>query len=126
MMIMMENMNQTMDGNNLEKKLLNYFNKTNNRTLEVLNNKYRKYYTGVSLNYLTYNLLKAQYKKSEVAKCLLNLHKSEKIKSLFCNDINKYVFEPKKSFHGNFNFKTGYDYYNNKNLHKYLEQFIKK
>lgn len=124
MMIMMENMNQIMDGNNLEKELLNYFNKTNSRELEVLDNKYRKFYTGVSLNYLTYDLLKAKYKKSEIAKCLLNLHKTGKIKSIFCKDVNKYVFESEKSFHRNFNIITGYNY-GGKNLHEYLKQFIK-
>lgn len=128
MMIMTENMNQTMDGNNLTEKLLNYFNKTNKKTLEVLDNKYRTYYTGVSLNYLTYDLLKAKYKKSEVASCLLDLHKTEQIKGLYCNDIKKYVLEPLRSNHGNFSPITGDSDWgvNGTNLHIYLKQFIKK
>ena len=123
-------MKQIMDGKNIDENLLNYFNKSNTRCLEVLDNKYRNYYTGVTVNYLTYNLLKGKYRKSDVSKSLLMLHKEGQIKSLFCPDIKKYVFESRKSNHGGFSSETGgYDGYassqKEKNVHTYLETFIK-
>lgn len=111
----------------LTNKILNYFNKNKDDCkLEVLDNKYKKYYTGVTLNYITYDLLKAKYRKSNVAEVLLNLHKNGEIHSLYCGDIENIVFESKKSEHWNFNPKTGvHQYKSNNNLHEYLKKFIK-
>lgn len=112
----------------MEQIILEYFNKNNNRTLSVLDNKYRKHYTGVTLNYITYNLLKAKYKKYEVARILRELFKSNKIRSLFCNDIKQYVFENTKSNHWSFSVITGTHWSSsmgNKNIYEYLKQFTK-
>ena len=79
----------------MEEEILNYFNNTaNGKFIRALDNNYKKYYTGVTLRYITYKVLKAKYKKSEVAECLLNLHKTSQIKGLFCSDIKQYVLEP--------------------------------
>lgn len=116
--------NQIMDGN-LEKEILNYFNDTiYNCHLRVLNNKYLKGYSGVSLNYITYDLLKAKYSKRNVAKTLLNLHKNGNIKSIYCKDINKYVFESLNTTHWNFNKITGEHPYSKGNVHKFLNKII--
>jgi len=92
--------------------------------LHVLDNRYRKYYTGVTLNYITYDLLKAKYRKSDVAKCLKELHLNGKIKSLRCPDIKQVVFENNQSMHVNY-VRGGYGSTNIEVLHEYLNQFIK-
>lgn len=107
----------------IKEKILNYLNK--NVALKVLDNKYRKYYTGVTLNYICYDLLKAKYKKSDVCEVLLELHRETKIKSLFCPHIKNYVFENKKSGHYGFDSNSGYCLYSKKNLHEYLKSLIK-
>jgi len=111
---------------NIEKDILDYFN--NNFTtrkengmiitsLHVLDNKYKSYYSGVSLNYICYDLLKAKYKKSEVAKILLKLLIERQIRALYCPNVKKYVFENKK---GNYSSSFVSD-----NLKDYLNSFIK-
>jgi len=113
---------------NIEKEILKYlndtftfFNKETGRTfncLKVLDNKYRKYYTGVTLNYICYNLLKAKYSKSDVSKVLINLYENNQLKMLYCPNVKKYVIENKK---GNY----GSNYYYGTSSIKYLEKFIK-
>lgn len=84
----------------IEKKILDYFNDTTKHSIgskgyfsfKVLDNKYKKYYTGVSLQYICYDLLKAKYRKSDVAKTLYNLYINQKIKCLYCPHVKKYVF----------------------------------
>jgi hypothetical protein len=117
----------------IENKILNYFNDTatyksksdkvirpyRSGALKVLNNKYKLYYTGVTLQYLTYILLKAKYKKHEVAETLYNMIDSDTIKAIYCPDIKKIVFEQRN---------MGHDYYyqTSKNeVLKYLQTFIK-
>ena len=111
----------------IKDKILEYLKKDFkwNYGLEVLDNKYRKYYTGVTLNYITYDLLKAKYKKSDIAKVLKKLVLEKEIKSLFCPHIKKVVFEPKASTHWNF-IESGYGAYNEKYFVEYMNQFIKK
>lgn len=96
--------------------------------LKVLDNKYRRLYTGVTLNYIVYDLLKAKYKKSDVAKHLLELHKSGGCRSLYCPNVDNYVIESPRSGHENFNTENGggnNTYTRNRNLHTYLKQFIR-
>ena len=110
----------------IKEKILQYLNNTSDRyrmKLKVLDNKYSKYYTGVTLNYITYDLLKAEYKKSDVAKVLKELFLNKEIKSLFCPDIKKVVFEPKTSTH--WSFYTGYSKYNLEYFENYINKFIK-
>lgn len=108
----------------MEEEILNYLNAGS--LLKVLDNKYRKHYTGVTLNYITYDLLKGKYKKSKVAECLLKLHKENQIKGLYCNNVNNYVLQPKTSLNLNFSIINGtHTYFPKRNLHKYLETFIK-
>lgn len=113
----------------MEEEILNYFNHSypKGNVVKPIDNKYCKYYTGVTLRYITYSLLKAKYKKSEVAKCLLDLHKSGKIKGLYCNGVKNYVIQPKGTYNGNFSQITGDSNWGvpGINLHKYLETFIK-
>ena len=112
----------------MEEILLKYFTKLE-ASLEVLDNKYRKSYSGVTLQYVVYDLLKAQYRKSDVAKALLQLHKSMQIKSIYCPNVDNYVFMSPYSLITNFNHETGDNpqgrYTQGYNLHKYLKQFIK-
>ena len=125
------NMNQTMDGKTkIKNDLLNYFNESKSRYLKPLDNKYRDSYTGVTINYLTYDLFKAKYRKSDIAQVLLELQQQSEIKSIFCPDIKKFVFEPIKSHHTGFCNETGgYQGYVNppkqRNVHTYLKTFIK-
>lgn len=121
-----------MDGNlkKLEEQILNYFSNTNKKhgkaCLRVLDNKYRMYYTGVTLNYITYNLLKAKYRKTDVAKIILKLQMEDKIRSLFCPNVKQYVFET--LYTGNYSFSpsTGTNDWRPKyNVHTYLKSFIK-
>jgi hypothetical protein len=113
----------------MEEILLEYFTKRDDAYLDVMDNKYRKYYTGVTLNYITYDLLKAKFKKSNVAKCLLKLHQESRIKSIYCPNVKNYVFENFKYMAGNFDPQTGQHvggyYTKGYNLHTYLNQFIK-
>lgn len=114
----------------MEEILLQYFTKERkDGYLNVIDNKYRKFYSGVKLNYIVYDLLKAKYHKSDVAKCLLKLHKEEKIKSIYCPDVDNYVFENPTTTLSNFNPETGDNphgcYTKGYNVHKYLKQFIK-
>lgn len=116
----------------IKEKILKYLN-SNEGTgkpptlLKVLDNKYRNYYTGVTLNYITYDLFKAKYKKSDVTKCLVELYNNKEIKSLYCPNVKNVVFENKKSAHGTFTLTSEYDekytlqYFNN-----YMNQFINK
>lgn len=111
----------------MEEEILKYLT-PDKAYLKVLDNKYRRRYTGVTLSYITYELLKAKYKKSEVAKTLLKLQMEQKIKSLFCPDVKKYVFMSVKIGYWYFNHITGAhsDYGKSKyNVHNYLKQFIK-
>lgn len=116
----------------IKEKILEYLNSTEKKgmypfCLKVLDNKYRNYYTGVTLNYITYELLKAKYKKSNVAECLVELYENNEIKSLYCGDVKNVVFESKRSPHGTFSSTSSYDekytlqYFNN-----YMNQFINK
>ena len=82
---------------NIKEELLNYFNYTKTNRLIVLDNKYRHFYTGVTLQYLTYELFKAKYSKSNVAQALKELLLDKQIKCLNCPNIKKIVFEPIKS-----------------------------
>ena len=113
----------------IKEKILQYLNDTSDKykmKLKVLDNKYSKYYTGVTLNYITYDLLKAKYKKSDVAKVLKELFLNEEIKSLFCPDIKKVVFEPKTSTH--WSFHSDYLQQTQHNLEyfeNYMNKFIK-
>lgn len=81
-----------------------------------LDNKYRKYYTGITLNYITYDLLKAKYKKKEVVSVLKELYDNTQIKMLICRDIKKTVFEKIKGPYGcrntDYGSKSHYDYLN--------------
>lgn len=110
----------------MEEEILNYLH-PDKVQLKVLNNKYKKYYSGVTLPYITYYLLKAKYRKSKVAEILLKLHQEKKIRSLFCPDIQQYVFNSKKCGYWNFDPTTGgtTGYGERKNIHIYLKQFIK-
>lgn len=128
-------MKQMTDGNliTLKEILLDYFNNSNPHTnkLKVIDNKYREYYTGVTLNYITYDLLKAKYHKSDVAKVLLELQINSEIKSLRCPDVKNYVFE-KTSHTGSYSrLSPVTGTYDSKympteyNVHKYLKSFIK-
>lgn len=116
----------------IKEKILEYLNSTEKKGmypfyLKVLDNKYRNYYTGVTLNYITYELLKAKYKKSNVAECLVELYGNNEINSLYCGDVKNVVFESKRSHHGTFISASSYDekytlqYFNN-----YMNQFINK
>jgi|694.fasta_scaffold65876_5 hypothetical protein len=110
----------------IKEKILKYLNDnpdSKKRTLKVLDNKYCKYYTGVTLNYITYNLLKAEYKKSDVTKVLKELFLNKEIKALFCPDVKKVVFEPKNSQH--WSFFGGYYDYSLEYFENYMNQFIK-
>ena len=117
----------------IKEKILNYFNDTatfkakhdgivrpyRSGALKVLNNKYKKYYTGVTLTYLTYILLKAKYKKYEVAQTLYNMIESGEIKAIYCPDIKKIVFEQKQMGH-KYYYKTS-----KSEVLLYLKTFIK-
>ena len=112
----------------MEEEILNYFNDTFHKVvisgknlicLKVLDNKYRKYYTGVTLNYICYDLLKAKYRKSDVAKVILKLYENEQIKMLKCPHVRNFVIENKIGNWGTFPGRYNTD---NKN---YLKQFIK-
>ena len=110
----------------MEEEILNYFNSSGDSTLAVLDNRYRHYYTGVTLNYITYDLLKAKYRKSDVAKTLIELLKNKSIKSLWCGNVKNYVFENLKTPHWKFNSETGtHDMFFGYNIYKYLNTFIK-
>lgn len=61
--------------------------------LNVLDNKYRNFYTGVSLQYIVYDLLKSKYKKTDVCKALFNLISNDKLKAIYCINVRKIVFE---------------------------------
>lgn len=104
---------------NIKEELLNYFNYTKTDRLIVLDNKYRHFYTGVTLQYLTYELFKAKYSKSNVAQALKELLLDKQIKSLNCPNIKKIVFEPIKSTHHLY-FNT-----NEKLILEYLDSNIK-
>ena len=111
----------------IKEEILNYFNitvfpNTNEHSrmfLKVLDNKYRKYYTGVSLQYIVYDLLKGKYKKSEVCKTLHELVATNQIQPLYCPDVKKIVFERPNNIHRSY-FRT-----TKEKVLKYLETFIK-
>lgn len=92
----------------LKEKILKYLNDTKydragrNFVLKVLDNKYRTYYTGVTLNYITYTLLKAKYKKKDVAQVLFELHQDKELNAIRCPDIQNVVFECKRCPYGTF------------------------
>lgn len=110
----------------MEEKILDYFNNSGNSTLTVLDNHYRHYYTGVTLNYITYDLLKAKYHKSDVAKTLIELLKNKSIKSLWCGNVRNYVFENLKTPHWRFDSETGtHGMWIKFNVYEYLNTFIK-
>lgn len=111
----------------MEEEILNYFNDTfhkvsnngkNLTCLKVLDNKYRKYYTGVTLNYVCYDLLKAKYRKSNVARVILKLYQEQKIRMLFCPNVKEYVIENEVA-----NYASKYNTYDS--YENYLKQFIK-
>ena len=111
----------------IKEEILNYFNikvlpnthRHRNICLKVLDNKYRKYYTGVSLQYIVYDLLKGKYKKSEVCKILHELVVTNQIQPLYCPDVKKIVFERPNNIHSSY-FRT-----TKEKVLKYLETFIK-
>ena len=111
----------------IKEEILNYFNirvlpdtyKQSRIALKVLDNKYRKYYTGVSLQYIVYDLLKGKYKKSEVCKILHELVTTNQIQPLYCSDVEKIVFERPNNIHSSY-FRT-----TREKVLKYLETFIK-
>ncbi len=110
----------------IKEEILKYFNDNiggNKKILKVLDNKYREYYTGVTLNYITYDLFKAKYKKSDVTKALKELFLNKEIKSLFCPHIQKVVFEPISSHH--WSFFSGYANYDLEYFENYMNNFIK-
>lgn len=96
--------------------------------LRVLDNKYRKFYTGVTLRYITYHVLKGKYKKQYVAKALKELHLQGDIRSLYCREVNNFVFEPITSKHWNFETMNAnlLSQFRIERLHIYLDQFINK
>lgn len=108
----------------LKKEIIGYFTEkfrikhrgivTN--VFKPLDNKYREYYTGVTLNYITYDLLKAKYKKRDVVSVLKELYDKGVIKMLTCPDIKKRVFEKAKGPYGcrstDYGSQTHYDYLN--------------
>lgn len=107
----------------MENEILNYLT-PDKVVLVPLDKKYKHGYTGVTLRYITYSVLKAKYKKRDVAEMLLKLHKEGKIRSLFCPDVEEYVFMSKKCAYWNFNREDGTAYTKKYNLHTYLEKFI--
>ena len=111
----------------LKQKIVDYFtesfikiHKENKRNvLRPLDNKYREYYTGVTLNYIVYDLLKAKYKKKDVVTVLKELYSDARIKMLKCPDINKMVFEKLTGpYGGTCNGYGSRDHYN------YLDSFL--
>lgn len=109
---------------NIEKEILEYFNSNKNIAyksgfLKVLDNKYRRYYTGVSLQYVVYDLLKAKYRKSDVCKVLYDLIERGTLTAIYCPNVKKIVFE---------NLHTGHTRYFNTSKEKvleYLKSFIR-
>jgi len=111
----------------IKDKILSYlnegFHKKHPSFLRVLDNKYRSAYTGVTLNYITYDLLKAKYRKSDVAKSLKELFFNKQINSLFCPHIKKVVFENKKT--RNYGFFNDFGFHNMTYFNDYINKFIK-
>lgn len=57
------------------------------------------YYTGVTLTYIMKYIIKYKYKKDLVIYSLFDMLDNEEIKSLFCPNINKVVFENNDTDH---------------------------
>lgn len=111
----------------IKEEILNYFSISvlpnsyihRNISLKVLDNKYRKYYTGVSLQYIVYDLLKAKYRKSEVCEVLCELVENNKIQPLYCPNVKKIVFERPNNIH------SAYYRTTQKKVLEYLKTFIR-
>lgn len=93
----------------IKEKILKYLNNTfssdyisKSYLLKVLDNKYKPYYSGVTLRYITYTLLKAKYKKKDVAQVLFELQQEKEINAIRCPDIQDIVFECKRCPYGTF------------------------
>jgi hypothetical protein len=92
-------------------------------SFKVLDNKYKRYYTGVTLQYICYELFKAKYRKSDVAEALLDLWINHKIKFMFCRDVKKNVFCTKHCIYTNL-YDQGFYKYQQIELSDYLKSFI--
>lgn len=102
----------------IKESILKYLSASKYPQLTVLDNKYKPYYTGVTINYITYTLLKARYRRADVAKCLLDLHKDRLIKVLYCNDVSRIVFMNKNITYSDLSpgdryGRNNYEYYAN-------------
>lgn len=75
----------------MEFTILEYFGE-NNAELKVLDESDSKKYTGVTIDYVIKYVLKNRFTRKRVISKLLDLHTKEKIKSLYCPDIQDIIF----------------------------------
>lgn len=94
--------------NEIKEKILEYFNKTENSFLEILDVDTRTYsgynkshYTGVTLNYIKEYVCDNKYNIKDLIDVINGLGENEQIRALKCNDIGEWVFENKLSEHWN-------------------------
>lgn len=90
-------------------------------SFKVLDNKYKYFYTGVSIQYICYDLFKAKYRKSDVAQAIYNLVINDEIKTLYCPHVKKHVFCNKECVYTNI-YTESYD--KKEAQIKHLESFI--
>ena len=79
----------------MREKIINYFNdflEDNPYHLKVLDKENKGSYTCVTLPYIKKYVLNNEYNYEKVESEIFKLIKEKKIKTLFCNDINKTVF----------------------------------
>ena len=95
----------------IKEVIIKYFNKTGTEQLAVLDGDSRKYvdsytgyeisgYTGVTIKYLREYLFDKKYSNAMVTYVMLQLLLKGEIRTLYCCDIKRVIFEPIKSTHG--------------------------
>lgn len=92
----------------IETEILNYFKSCGEKSRYViaLDKHNKSTYTGVTLHYIFKYTLKKRYSKTNVAAILLKMLNDEKIKCLFCPDVQKIVFNNLNSPYWSFDIKN--------------------
>lgn len=112
----------------IEEKILEYLSTTylpvldnNERVLNHLSEK--EYYTGVTSEYIKEYILNGyEITNRELKALLFHLTKTKQIKSLYCNDIGKVVFEYENSgLHWGY---TSHELENHETLDEYREAYL--
>lgn len=107
-----------MEQNEIKEKILEYFDV--DYELPKLDSPHedhysysRKYYTGVTFNYIKEYVLENNYNSTDVKDVLIELYENEELRGLHCGYVKDFVFEPKKghNYTGHYNSEFEFNHY---------------